>query len=62
MKVKEIITLLEADGWQHVRTKGSHRQFKHPTKANVVTVPGKLSDDLPPGTQNNILKMSELKP
>lgn len=62
MKVKEIIAQLEADGWQHVRTTGSHRQFKHPIKANVVTVPGKASDDVPPGTQNSILKTAGLKP
>jgi predicted RNA binding protein YcfA (HicA-like mRNA interferase family) len=62
MKVKEIIALLEANGWQHVRTTGSHRQFKHPDKTNVVTVSGKLSDDLPPGTQNSILRTSGLKP
>jgi len=41
MKVKEIIRLIENDGWQLARTKGSHRQYKHPTKRGLVTIPGK---------------------
>lgn len=43
MKVREVIERLESDGWYLARTKGSHRQFKHPTKLGTVTVPGKLS-------------------
>lgn len=62
MKVREIIKWLEADGWVHVRTTGSHRQFKHPQKPEVVTVAGKPSDDLDAGTQNKILKSAGLKP
>jgi predicted RNA binding protein YcfA (HicA-like mRNA interferase family) len=61
MKVREILKLIEADGWQHVRTKGSHRQFKHPSKTGLVTVPGHPGDDLAPGTQNSILKQAGLK-
>ena len=52
MKVREIIKLLKADGWYLERTRGSHRQFKHPTKPGIVTVAGKSSLDLTPGTQN----------
>lgn len=44
-----------------VRTRGSHRQYKHPSKRGLVTVPGKPSDDVAPGTQNRILKQSGLK-
>ncbi len=62
MKVKELISALEAAGWVLARTTGSHRQFKHPAKPNVVTVPGKPSDDMPIGTQNSILKTAGLKP
>ena len=62
MKVKEIIELLERDGWYLVRTRGSHRQYKHPAKKGKVTVAGKLSDDLGPGTLNSILKQGGLKP
>jgi predicted RNA binding protein YcfA (HicA-like mRNA interferase family) len=61
MKVKEIIQLIEADGWYLARTRGSHRQFKHPDISRLVTVPGKLSDDLAPGTENSILKQAGLK-
>ncbi len=61
MKVRDVIKRLEADGWYLARTRGSHRQFKHPTKTSVVTVPGKLSEYIPPGTLNNILKKAGLK-
>jgi predicted RNA binding protein YcfA (HicA-like mRNA interferase family) len=55
MKVKEIIKQIEEDGWYLVRTRGSHRQYKHPRKSGLVTIPGKPSDDLAPGTLNSIL-------
>jgi predicted RNA binding protein YcfA (HicA-like mRNA interferase family) len=61
MKVSEILELLRNDGWILVATKGSHRQFKHPSKVGRVTVAGKPSDDLAPGTQNSILKQAGLK-
>ena len=61
MKVNEILRLLLQDGWFLVATKGSHRQYKHPSKPGRVTVPGKPSDDLAPGTQNSILKQAGLK-
>lgn len=54
MKVRAVIKELEADGWYLHATKGSHRQFKHQTKRGRVTVPGKLSDELAPGTLNSI--------
>ena len=61
MKVKEAIRLLEDNGWYLARTKGSHRQYKHPNKTGLVTVPGKLSDGIAPGTLNSILKQAGLK-
>jgi len=61
MKVKAAIDLLEADGWYLHSTKGSHRQFKHPTKPGRVTVPGKLSADLPAGTVASIFRQAGLK-
>ena len=61
MKVSEIIKILENDGWYLARSKGSHRQFKHQEKLGTVTVAGKLSLDLTPGTQNSILKQAGLK-
>jgi len=61
MKVKEIIKMLEEDGWVLARTKGSHRQFRHPTKPGTVTVAGKPNVDAPPGTLNSIFKQAGLK-
>ena len=61
MKVREIIRLIETDGWYLDRTRGSHRQYKHPAKRGLVTVAGKPNDDLAPGTQNSILKQAGLK-
>ena len=61
MKVKDLITMLEADGWFQVRMKGSHRQYHHATKRGTVTVAGKPSVDVPPGTLNNVLKQAGLK-
>ena len=60
-KVREIILLIEADGWYLYRTRGDHRQFKHSEKKGKVTVPGKLSDDLDPNTAKSILRQSGLK-
>lgn len=53
--------MLADDGWVLAATRGSHRQFVHPTKPGRVTVAGKDSDDLAPGTFNSILKQSGLK-
>jgi predicted RNA binding protein YcfA (HicA-like mRNA interferase family) len=61
MKVKQAIKLIESDGWEWVRTTGSHRHYKHPIKKGIVTVSGKMSDDLPIGTELSILKQAGLK-
>ncbi|MGH8522650.1 MAG: type II toxin-antitoxin system HicA family toxin [Gammaproteobacteria bacterium] len=61
MKVSEVLRMLQDDGWSLVATRGSHRQFKHPTKPGRVTVPGKPSDDLAPGTLTSILKQAGVK-
>jgi predicted RNA binding protein YcfA (HicA-like mRNA interferase family) len=61
VKIREVTKLLESDGWQNVRTKGSHRQFKHPVKKGLVTVAGHPSEDLAPGTLNSVLKQAGLK-
>src|ERR1700722_1456995 len=61
MKISKVLELIGRDGWYLVRTRGSHRQFKHRTKAGLVTVSGKPSDELAPGTLNSILKQSGLK-
>lgn len=62
MKVRDILRVFREDGWVLARTRGSHQQFKHPTKPGRVTVAGGANDDLAPGTLNSILKQAGLKP
>lgn len=62
VKIRDVIRMIEDDGWEHVRQRGSHRQFKHPTKPGLVTIAGKPGDDVGPGTLNSVLKQSGLKP
>jgi predicted RNA binding protein YcfA (HicA-like mRNA interferase family) len=61
MKVREVIRLIEIDGWYRIGTRGSHRQYRHPSKSGRVTIAGKPSDDLAPGTLNSIFKQAGLK-
>ncbi|MGE0386258.1 MAG: type II toxin-antitoxin system HicA family toxin [Gammaproteobacteria bacterium] len=61
MKVRDAIKLIEADGWTEVRMRGSHRQFKHPTRAGLVTIPGTPGDDLAIGALNSILKHAGIR-
>ena len=58
MKVSEVIKRLEAEGWFVVAQNGSHRQYKHPVIPGRVTVAGKRSDNLAPGTLNSIAKQA----
>ena len=60
-KVADAIRLVEADGWVHARTRGSHRVYKHPTKPGRVVIAGRPSKDLATGTWENILKQAGLK-
>ena len=62
MKVAHVLKLIMDDGWYLVRIKGSHRQFKHPQKKGLVTVPGKLADEIKKGTLGSILRQASLKP
>lgn len=59
--MRELVSLLESDGWALVRTKGSHRQFQHASKPGTVTVAGNLGTDVPVGTLDNVLKQAGLK-
>jgi predicted RNA binding protein YcfA (HicA-like mRNA interferase family) len=61
VKVREVIAMLEDDGWSLVRTRGSHRQFRHSMKRGTVTVAGKLGLDIPAGTLASIYKQAGLK-
>ena len=60
MKVRDIIKRIQDDGWVLDRTAGSHRQFKHPTKKGIVTVPGHPNDDLDPKTERSIRRQAGL--
>lgn len=61
MKVRDVIKLIEDDGWFFVIQEGSHRQYKHAVKKGKVTIPGKSGSDLATGTLNSILKQAGLK-
>ena len=61
VKVRDVIRLLESDGWNLVSIRGSHRQYKHPKKSGRVTIAGKPGHDLAPGTYASILKQAQLK-
>lgn len=60
-KVREVIELLEKDGWFLVTTKGDHRQFKHPTKPGKVTVRGAMNEVLSQFLLNSIWKQAGWK-
>ena len=60
-KVRDITALIMSDGWYFVRQKGSHKQYRHPTKQGTVTIPGKPSDDLMPATAKSILRQAGLE-
>ena len=61
MKVREIIRLIESDGWYRVKSKGGHRQYKHPVKPGRVTVPGQMNADLDKKTEKSILRQAGLE-
>ena len=60
MKIKEIMKILERDGWYYVHSKGSHRKFHHPFKKGAVTVAGKASSDVHPEMLNSIFKQAQI--
>ncbi|HYU60435.1 MAG TPA: type II toxin-antitoxin system HicA family toxin [Solirubrobacterales bacterium] len=61
MKVRDIIKIIERNGWYQVRQRGSHRHYKHPSKPGLVTIPGKRSQDLYPEMVASILRQAGLK-
>ncbi len=61
VKVREVLKILKNDGWYHTRTRGSHRQFRHPSKRGLVTIAGKVSDDLATGTLMSIFKQAGIQ-
>jgi predicted RNA binding protein YcfA (HicA-like mRNA interferase family) len=61
VKVRDVIRLIEADGWRFERQRGSHRIYRHPEKPGTVTVAGHRGKDLPIGTLENIIWQAKLK-
>jgi predicted RNA binding protein YcfA (HicA-like mRNA interferase family) len=61
MKVRDMIKIVESDGWRIVRTRGSHRQYHHDLKPGNVTIAGHPSVELGPKAQKSILKQAGLK-
>ena len=62
MKVKDVMKMIKDDGWYEVRQRGSHKQFKHPSKKGLVTISfHKLSDEVKKGTLGSILKQTQIK-
>lgn len=60
LKVRDVIRLIERDGWVQVRISGSHRQFRHPTKRGTVTIAGHPARDMPLGTMKSVMKQAGL--
>jgi predicted RNA binding protein YcfA (HicA-like mRNA interferase family) len=61
MKIRDVIKIVEQDGWVLLETTGSHRQYKHPVKRGRVTIAGHPSKDVHPKTLQSILKQAGLK-
>ncbi len=61
MNARQVLQALGADGWVEVRSKGSHRQLKHPSKPGLMTLPMHGSRDLKPGTLASIERQAGLK-
>jgi len=61
MKIRDILKLIESDGWLLRNQEGSHRQFVHPSKPGKVTVAGHPSAELDPKTKASILKQAGIK-
>jgi predicted RNA binding protein YcfA (HicA-like mRNA interferase family) len=61
LKVREIIRLIEADGWYRIKSKGGHRQYKHPVKRGRVTVPGQMNAELDKKTEKSIFRQAGLE-
>ncbi|MFP5205120.1 MAG: type II toxin-antitoxin system HicA family toxin [Acidobacteriota bacterium] len=61
MKVRDVIKMVEQEGWKYLYSTGSHRHFKHPEKPGKVTIPGHPGDDVNPTTLRSILKQAGLR-
>ena len=60
IKVRDALRIVTADGWRLARTRGSHRQFRHPVKPGTVTIPGHPGSDLTPRDWASIRRQAGL--
>jgi len=60
VKVRDVIKLVEADGWYYMKMTGSHRHYKHSIKKGKVTIPGHPSDEMAPSVFNSVLKQAQI--
>jgi predicted RNA binding protein YcfA (HicA-like mRNA interferase family) len=60
VKARDLVRILEREGWQLVRQQGSHRQFRHPERAGTVTVPGNPASELKPGTLASVWNQARI--
>ena len=60
MKVRDVLSVLYADGWRQTRQRGSHRVLKHPTKPGIVVVPGHDSDEMAAGTLKSVWQQARI--
>ena len=61
MKARDIINAIEAAGWIEARTTGSHKHFRHPTRAGLVTVPVHGGADVKIGVLRSIERQSGVR-
>ena len=61
MKIRKVIKTIEKDGWYIVKSKGSHRQFKHPTKSGRVTIAGQYHHELAPKTLKSVFRQTQIE-
>jgi predicted RNA binding protein YcfA (HicA-like mRNA interferase family) len=61
VKIREVIRMVERDGWYFVRQRGSHRQYRHPTKPGTVTISGHPGDDVDPRNLASVLRQAQIE-
>jgi predicted RNA binding protein YcfA (HicA-like mRNA interferase family) len=61
VKVRDVVRIIESDGWRFHSQKGSHQQYKHPTKLGRVTVAGRPGEDMHPKTLADVFKQAQIE-
>lgn len=60
MTVRNVIRMIEEDGWRFHSQKGSHPQYVHPTKTGRVTVAGKPNEEMHPKTLASVIRQAQI--